>query len=90
MNLNVHIERLLLEGVAVDSSELLELHLNAELRRLLADGRLPELLVRGGAAANLRADPSERRGPKSQALGVEIGRALHSGLMRYSSRLDSL
>lgn len=50
MNVRLHIDRLVLEGVNVGAPEI-----EAELARLLADGGLHPALMHGGAVPSLRA-----------------------------------
>ena len=85
MKINVHIERLVLDGkLPVTSAQRPQVQaaVQAELGRLLADGLSHELQggsvaprIQGGAAS-LRGDSSPRR------FGVEIAKAVHQGIGR--------
>jgi hypothetical protein len=84
MNLHLHIERLILEGLPAEVSqgELVRTAVESELARLLASGQLS---VASGALAHVRA-PAVRLTSKgnSTELGQQIGRALHRALRQFS------
>jgi hypothetical protein len=81
MNINLHIERLVLDGLAVGSSEtaLVQTAVETELGRLLASSlfapasSFAEACVAGG---EIRL----RRGVSARELGVEIGRSVFATL----------
>jgi hypothetical protein len=83
MNINLHIERLVLDGVALERGHepLLRAAIEAELLRLLsADGVAPGLMS-GGAVPRLHAgDIQLTTENNAQHLGQQIARALHGGL----------
>lgn len=79
MNINLHIERLVLEGVAAGRSALLEAALAAELELLLAGRNLPALLCHGGAISGMGTAPVIQAADPA-TMGTEVGRALHAGL----------
>jgi hypothetical protein len=83
MNVNLHIERLVLDGVALERGEesLLRAAVESELARLLADGGLASSLASGGAMPRLRAASIELpdRGDSRQ-LGQRIAAALYGGI----------
>ena len=81
MNINLHIERLVLEGVAVDQPVLLEAALATELTRLLRGGHLPSLLRQSGAVPGVRAG-RVTSAVDSATMGSELGRAVHASFMR--------
>ena len=89
MNINLHIERLVLDGVAVSRPALLEAALAAEVKRLLAAGHLSPLLRRGGVMTAMRTAPVTMS-RDSAAMGTEIGRAVHAGLSGDSIGRDPL
>ena len=81
MNINLHIERLMLDGLSVASGEaaLVQTAVEAELGRLLANellapARSSALAYIGGGEIHLRAGVSARE------LGVEIGRSVFARL----------
>ena len=96
MNLKIHIERLILDGLPVTTVQGAELQaaVKSELERLLGDGgsgRLPELhrgvvLDRAGGETIRLAG-----GDKSSNLGFQIAGAVHRGLAEsFSSHSEPL
>jgi len=81
MKIHVHIERLVLEGVAVDRPRALRAALEEELTGRLIEGGLSPGLRRGGAVPSVRADAIEL-GPGShpQRLGCQIAGAIYRGI----------
>lgn len=82
MNINVHIERLILDGLPVTRSQgpAVQAAVEAELARLLASGVSPELLA-GGAMPSISAGNITLANQGSPAqLGRQIARAVHSGI----------
>jgi hypothetical protein len=84
MNINLHIERLMLDGLSIGSGEaaLVQTAVEAELGRLLAKERFarPESSAQacvGGGEIHLRPGFSTRE------LGVEIGRSVFASLASY-------
>ncbi|MGA9365505.1 MAG: hypothetical protein WBW16_14170 [Bacteroidota bacterium] len=82
MNINLHIERLILDGLPLTSSQgvLVRAAVEGELTRLLAAG-MPG--VTGGALPSVQGSDlqlSPQISPKQ--LGQQIGRAIHAGLNR--------
>ena len=83
MNIDVHIERLILDGVPVAHRErpMLQAAVEAELVRLLSvDGLAPHLLT-GGAIPRMSGggiQPSSDGNPNS--LGQQIARAVYGGI----------
>jgi hypothetical protein len=81
MNINVHIERLILEGLPVKGSEgpAVQAAVEGELARLLAERGLDGLA--GGAVPSLSAGSIELAGGARPAhLGRQIARAIHGGI----------
>lgn len=83
MNIQLHIERLILEGLPIASSQraLVQRAVEAELTRLLANGGLADALTSGGAIPVLRADHlqlSAHRDPVQ--LGGQIASAVYGGI----------
>ena len=85
MNINVHIERLVLDGLPVTSSQgsLVQAAVEAELARLLtAEGLSAEFLA-GGAMPSLRAGGIHlTKDSNPTQLGQQIAQAVHGGLKR--------
>jgi hypothetical protein len=85
MNLHLHIDHLVLEGLPVreEHGAAVRAALEAELTRLLAGGGVPPLLRDGGAYAAVRTGDIQLNGNESPAaLGQQIGRAVHGGISR--------
>jgi hypothetical protein len=81
MSLNLHIERLILDGLPVPAGQgaLVQAAVETELARLLADGNLESRT--GGAFANLSTRPIQLPHDTNPAdLGRQIARAVHRGL----------
>jgi hypothetical protein len=83
MNINVHIERLILDGISIPHRErpLLQAAVEAELARLLAtDGLAPDLLT-GGAVPRVQGggiQMTSEGGPGQ--LGRQIAQSVHGGI----------
>lgn len=86
MSINVHIERLVLDGlpVARHQAPLIQTAVEAELARLLvADGLAPTWQSVGGATPNVNAPGIQFTSDSSPAeLGQKIARAVYGGLGR--------
>ena len=83
MNVNVNIERLVLEGFALRPGEHLVVRAaaEAELSRLLAEGGVSPELLSGGAVPRLNApDISLKGGESPRQVGRQIARALYGGI----------
>jgi hypothetical protein len=88
VNVTVHIERLVIDGFAVEPRALAELRtaVTAEIARLLATGPVPAALLANSAVASVRA-PGVVPAPATAgagttpgsvaAWGTQIGRAVH-------------
>ncbi len=83
MNVNVHIERLILDGLPIASHQgpLVQTAVEAELTRLLAaDGLAANLLV-GGALSHLQAGGIQLTGEGNPGqLGQQIAQAVYGGI----------
>lgn len=83
MNIELHIERLILDGLpvaAADSTSVLTA-VRTELTRLLTEDGLAPGLQRGGGIAGIRgADVHLSPTPAPDTVGREIGAAVHEGL----------
>ncbi len=83
MNINLHIERLILEGLPVERRQhaLVQSAVESELARLLTEGGLAGQLAAGGAMPSLEAQ-NLRLAPEGDAtrLGQQIAQAVYGGL----------
>lgn len=85
MNIDLHIERLVLDGIDVPHHErpALQAAMSAELTRLLTEGGLQPGLTVGGAMAFARGDDMQMTpGGDPQHLGQQIAGAVYGGLGR--------
>lgn len=85
MNLNIHIERLVLDGLNLvpGQRELLQAALETELARLLAAGGLSPDLVSGGARPSLEAGSIQLASDGNPTrLGQQIAQAVYGGIGR--------
>ena len=83
MNINVHIERLVLDGVSISPSQrpLVKAAVEAELGRLLADGGLAPDLVVGGAVPRVPGGTIELTSKSNPSqLGQQIAQAVYGGI----------
>jgi hypothetical protein len=83
MNINLHIERLVLDGVDVSHAErsMVQEATEAELARLLALGGLAPGLSAGGALHHVRGGTIQlQEGQNGTALGKEVAQAIHRGI----------
>jgi hypothetical protein len=85
MNVRLHIERLVLEGMDVSPSErpLLQAALETELGRLLATGGVSSDLQGGIAVPSVRAGGIEmQQAGGAERLGQQIAHAVYQGVGR--------
>ena len=83
MNINLQIERLVLDGISLSPGErpLLQAAVAAELTRLLASGGLSEALKSGSALYNVRTAGIQLTSDASPArLGEQIAGAVYRGI----------
>lgn len=82
MNIKLHIERLVLEGLelAPNQRSLLEASLTSELTRLLNEGGLASGLREGAALARLSTNSIQLNGNHSVQMGQAIARSLYGGI----------
>ncbi len=83
MNVNIHIERLVLDGVSISPSQrpLVKAAVEAELGRLLVDGGLATSLLAGGAVPRVlggRIELNPENNPNQ--LGQQIAQAVYGGI----------
>lgn len=83
MNINLHIERLLLDGIELAPGErpLLRAAVEEHLSRLLANGGLNNAMQSGGALYNVKA-PSIQLADQGglDGLGEQIAKAVYGGI----------
>lgn len=85
MNINVHIDRLILDGIDVPREQrpLLQMAVETELARLLAaDGLAPGLLTGGAVPYTPAEDIRLAREGDPSRLGEQIARAVYGGFGR--------
>jgi hypothetical protein len=90
MEIMVHIERLVLEGISLPAGGAAHLQaaLETELARLLAEGGLSPLLASGGVLRGLSAGEihlnggSPTCGPEAGRLGQQIAQSVYRGIGR--------
>ncbi|HEY6155899.1 MAG TPA: hypothetical protein VIV88_00520 [Gemmatimonadales bacterium] len=83
MSIAVHIDRLILDGLAVlpGSPGAIGAHVERELSRLLAQGGVRRELERGGAVTTLRGGTVDlAHGPEANVLGRQVARAVYRGI----------
>jgi hypothetical protein len=83
MNINLHIERLVLDGIPLGPGQrpLLQAAVETELTRLLANGGLSDAIQSGGALYNVRTASIQLANDGSPArLGERIAGAVYGGI----------
>ena len=82
MNVNLHIERLVLDGLPVGSHEgpLVEAAIAAELTRMFAEGSFGAGVPRGRATPLVCAEAIRMESGGAEGLGVQIGQAVFGGI----------
>jgi hypothetical protein len=82
VNVKLHIDRLVLDGIAVEPGQrpALQAAVEAELARLLAEGGMGETWAAGGAVPALKAAGFQMNGEGPVQLGRQIAGALYGGL----------
>jgi hypothetical protein len=82
MNINLHIERLVLDGVnlAPDQRHLLQASITAELTRLFSDGGLAPHLVEGVALPRLSTNDIQLTGNSPTQFGQQIAQSVYGGI----------
>jgi hypothetical protein len=87
MNINFHIERLVLDGLPVSSAQgsLLGAAVETELARLLGTGGLEASLQLGGAWPNLPVSVVQLTASKPAQLGQQIAKAVYGGIGQKQS-----
>jgi len=83
MNINVHIERLILDGLPIEVGQgaLVQAAVEAELARLLAEGSIAPGPQSGGALPSIRADAIQLMAQSSPAqMGQQIAQSVHEAI----------
>ena len=88
MNINLYIERLILDGLPVEQGEggFVGEALETELTRMLIESGLAKFLRSGGAFASLPVDPINANETSPHQLGQKIARSMYGGIGEYSGR----
>lgn len=84
MNINVHIERLIVDGLPVspDQRPLVQAAMSAELGRLLSARGLGPQVSFGGAMPRVDAGTVRPPSADPSTLGQQIASAVHQGLVQ--------
>lgn len=83
MNINLHIERLVLDGVniAADQHHLLQARVTAELTRMLTEGGISSRLAQGTALPRMSTGGIQSTNGNSPALlGQQIAQSVYGGI----------
>jgi len=82
VNIELHIERLVLAGIdtAPGRGEQLREAVSAELTRLLRDGGLADAVARGGAVPRLRAPSAQLSASGPDHLGPQLASAIYGAI----------
>jgi len=84
VKINVHIERLVLDGVGVASgqNDLLQASVTNELTQLFNSGGLALNLIGGGSSSRIATNSIQLSADKPQSLGQQIAHAVYGGIGR--------
>jgi hypothetical protein len=87
MSINVHIERLILDGLSVSDAQspIISAALETELTRLLAAGGLERSLQSGGAWPGVPVSNIQLTAGKPAHLGQQIAAAVYGGIGQEQS-----
>jgi hypothetical protein len=82
MNINLHIERLVLEGLPTENrhSALVKAAIEAELTRLLTENGLSAGLQSGGVFPRLQANALQLGTEKTPQLGQQIAQSIYGSI----------
>ena len=82
MNVKLHIERLVLDGVTIAPGEhhLVQASVEAELTRLLTDGGLSPSLAQGTALPRISADAFQLINNNPTQIGQHIAQSVYEGI----------
>lgn len=85
MNIHIHIDQLMLDGLPIGAHDgrLVQAALEAELSRLLAAGIGPDAFGQCFAVPSVRADAVRlEAGATPQGIGTQVAQAVHGGITR--------
>jgi hypothetical protein len=82
MNINLHIERLVLEGVDISPNQrhLLQASVETELTRLLTDRGISPSLAQGAALPRVSTNGMQLTGNNPTQLGHQIAQSVYGGI----------
>jgi hypothetical protein len=83
MNINLHIDRLILDGLPLTRNQgaLVQAAVEAELARLLTESGLASSLQAGGALPSVRADAMQlTAGSTPTQMGQQIAQSVYAGI----------
>ena len=82
MNINVHIERLILDGLPMTRSQgtLVQAALETEVARLLAINGLDPKLAASGALPSVKAGGIQLTNGSNPTMGQQVARAVYGGI----------
>jgi hypothetical protein len=83
MNIHVHIERLILDGLPIGAGQgaLVQAAVEAELAGLLVEGGIAPVLQSGGALPSVRAAAMQLTAQSSPAqMGQQIAQSVYAGM----------
>lgn len=82
MDINLHIERLVLDGINLNHHQRRQLQasVQTELARLLVDGGLAPNFMQGAAVPKLNANVIQMRGNDATQLGQQIAQSVYGGI----------
>jgi len=82
MNINLYIERLVLDGVQIvpDQGKLLQSSVTTELTRMLNEGGLARNLAKGVILPSLSTNSIQWAGKKPMELGKQIAQSVYGGI----------
>jgi len=89
VNVKLHIDRLVLDGIDLKGAQrsVLQAAVEAELARLLAEGGVGETWAAGGAVPVVRADGFQMSGERNpEQLGRQIAGAVYGGIGKGNVR----
>jgi hypothetical protein len=84
MNINLHIERLVLDGINISPGkrDLLQISITTELTRLLNNAGLAGNLVEGVSLPRLSASSIQLTGNSPTQLGQQIAQSVYGGISK--------
>lgn len=85
MNIRLHIEQLVLDGLPIIPSQmpLVQAEVEAELTRLVAENGIASELASGVSVPSIRVDAIEYSGGSPSQMGQKIARSVYGGIGRW-------